>query len=165
LFDAARGKFTTVSLRNYQECYRQAQLIRDLGFEPEDFADHSRYDRAKVCAISAISYLHAEAWLRQRHGQIRIPVRDNQPLGIRLHLADANPQRLIQAGSHINPQGCRLYLADTGGLRENYARADAGIKCYLGDAMPAAHDTGAASRALGPKLILVEHPYKGGGVM
>jgi hypothetical protein len=151
LFDSRRGKFLTVSLRNYRECYRHAAIIRELGFDPEDFADHSRYDRAKVCAISAISYLYAEAWLRRRHGEIRIP--RAAPL----------------------PSGLRLYVVDGAGLDEtgNYARADAGIKYYLVETTdPQARLLSSTGGRLqdrpvthGPKLVLVEHPYKEGGVM
>ena len=48
---------------------RHAKLVRSLGFNPLDFADRSRNDRAKICAISALSYMLAEQWLSKYHGE------------------------------------------------------------------------------------------------
>lgn len=93
VFDERKGAFVTIQLGDRRGWGRHSTLVRSLGFDPMDFADRSRNDRAKVCAISALSYMQAERWLRRRHGEIRIPARDGQPIprsaGLRLYLADS----------------------------------------------------------------------------
>lgn len=128
VFDEQRGRFIDVRLGNRQECYRAAAVIRRLGFAPEDFADRKRNDRAKICAISALSYMKAEQWLRGRWGEIHIPGRAGAPAVLRAHLADANPARYGEAVSG-GAAGPRLHLADTSnGI--NYGDADRGLKVY-----------------------------------
>lgn len=131
LFDTKRGKFEAIDLGDTETCYRHASLIHSLGFDPADFADRERNDRAKICAISALSYMLAEQWLRQRHGEVRIPSRDGAGAGPRLHLADANPNRYKEAIEGAS--GDRLHLSDTSsGI--NFGDADKGVKLHLADA-------------------------------
>ena len=125
LFDNQRGRFEKAKLGNAAECLRLSRLFEDLGFNWQDFADRKRNDRAKICAISALSYMKAEQYLRRKFGEVYIPG-SNAPEGLRAHLADANPVRLHEAAS-----GLRLHLADTGGIKENYAKAENGVKAYL----------------------------------
>jgi len=48
-------------------------------------------------------------------------------------LADANPARYGEAVAGGVDAGLRLHLADTGGISENYARAEAELRLYLAD--------------------------------
>lgn len=127
LFDYQRGRFEKAKLGDLPGCLRLSRLFEDLGFNWQDFADRKRNDRAKICAISALSYIKAEQYLRRKFGEIHIPG-GSAPEGLRAHLADANPQRFGEAA-----KGIKLHLSDTGGIKENYARAENGIKLYLSD--------------------------------
>jgi len=160
LFDEQRGRFVKVDLGDHRGCYRHAKLFHALGFNPADFADRARNDRAKICAVSALSYMRAEQWLRKRHGEIRIPGRDDAPVVPRAHLADANPRRFGEAIAGAS--GDRLHLSDTSnGI--NFGDADAGVKLHLADARgSSASDLAGAEQGL--KLHLAEHSLDRGGV-
>lgn len=123
LFDERRGKFVDVHLGDRRSCYKQAAIIRECGFDPEDFSDRKRNDRAKICGLSALSYMKAESWLRKRHGEIFIPNADT-PAVLRAYQADANPVRYVEAQA-----GLRLHIAD--GASANLSDAATGIKVYL----------------------------------
>lgn len=125
VFDERKGEFIKISLGDKAGWYKHAALVRRLGFDPMDFADRSRNDRAKICAISALSYMLAERWLRKRHGEIRIPGRPEGEPGVRLHLVTADStssnmgqQSIAEGMSTIDgqpiprPAGLRLHLAD-----------------------------------------------------
>lgn len=103
VFDPVRCDFLKLKLGDRPAWAKHAKLVRSLGFDPADFADRSRNDRAKICAISALSYIKAEAWLRRRHGEIPLPC--TRDTGMKLYLADTN-------------------IRDSG-------RADHGIKSYI----------------------------------
>jgi hypothetical protein len=123
LFDSQRGRFEKARLGNMVECLKHSRLFEALGFDWQDFADRKRNDRAKICAISALSYIKAEQYLRRKFGEVYIPGSD-APEVLRAHLADANPARLGEAASRL-----RLHLADTSnGI--NYSDAERGIKVY-----------------------------------
>lgn len=144
VFDPRRGRFVKLQLGSAQDWYRHAALVRDLGFDPADFADRARNDRSKICAISALSYMMAEQWLRRRHGEVHIPGRDGASAGLRSHLADANPQRFVDA---IEGAGERLHLSDTSnGI--NLGDADAGVKVHLVEHSLDRGGLGDTSRAL-----------------
>jgi hypothetical protein len=133
LFDERKCAFVEAKLGDPISCYKHAALFRRLGFNPADFADRARNDRAKVCAVSALSYMMAERYLRRRHGEIRIPKREGESVGLRTHLADANPMRFVEAmnGASVD----RLHLSDTSnGI--NFGDADKGLKLHLADARP-----------------------------
>ncbi len=160
LFDEKRGRFVEVALGDHMGCYKRADLFYALGFDPADFADRERNDRAKICAISALSYMLAEQWLRKRHGEISIPGREDASSGPKTHLADANPKRLGDALAGIS--GVRLHLSDTSN-GVNFGDADAGIKLHLVDAREhGASDL--ASAATGVRIHLAEHSLDRGGV-
>jgi hypothetical protein len=74
LFNPITGKFVPIRLGS-KDTYEHARLIRQLGYDPTDFADKSRYDRSKTATIGALSYMNAEQWITQRLGQIEIPTR------------------------------------------------------------------------------------------
>lgn len=107
VFDRFRGRFVKLSLGDRKNWAKYASLVHDLGFDPNDFSDRSRNDRAKICAISALSYMQAERWLRGRFGEIGIPNRQGST-GLRLHLADSNATNLGDAD-----KGIKAYLVDT----------------------------------------------------
>jgi len=139
LFDGHKGRFFTVQLGNRAECGKYAYLIRELGFDPADFWDRSRNDRSKICAISALSYIKAEQWLRNRWGEVKIQNSERVSEGLRLHLSDANPQRYSDA---VQGAGIRLHLSDTSN-GVNFGDADSGIKVHLSDAQ---HEIGDVRR-------------------
>lgn len=129
VFDERYGRFHAFNLGDRPSCYACAHLIRRYGFEPGDFADRARNDRAKVTAIAAVSYAKAETWLRKRHGEIQMP--DNaRATGPRVYLADTNPTHFQEAQE--GPNGIRVYLA-TGGNDVTGGMADTGLKVYMAD--------------------------------
>ena len=71
VFDPDLGKFCKVDLRDAKQAYRHEKLIRRYGFSPNDLCVHGRYDRAKICALSALSYMEAEVWLNRYWGSAR----------------------------------------------------------------------------------------------
>jgi hypothetical protein len=89
IFDERMGTFHKVNLGDKAAWTKYRMLVRGMGFDPADFADRKRNDRAKICALSAIGYMRAERWLRARHGTIRIPDRPESPEGLNLHLVVA----------------------------------------------------------------------------
>lgn len=156
LFDSKAGRFRDCKLGDSKSCVALAPLFRDLGFDWKDFAQRDRNDRAKICAISALSYMKAEQYLRKRHGEIMIPQREDASAGLRLHLADANPQRY---GDTV--AGIRLHLADTSnGI--NYGDADKGIKLHLADARGHSGSEIASAEA-GLKMHLTGSPKQSNG--
>lgn len=68
VFDERRGNFVRIQLRDKKGAWEHRELIRSYGFDLSDFAIHGRYNRAKMCAISAAAYMRAEKWLRERGG-------------------------------------------------------------------------------------------------
>ena len=141
IFEPSKGKFQTVNLGDAAAWRVHAKIIGEMGFDWRDFADRTRNDRAKICAISALSYMMAEQWLRKRHGEIYIPGRQGAP-GVRAHLvtADSTSSNMGAAnlseslrkhglGETLQGAGERLHLADTSnGI--NYGDADKGLKVY-----------------------------------
>ncbi len=158
VFDGRRGRFYKLGLGT-PDWYKHAALVREMGFDPADFANRSRNDRAKICAISALSYMLAEQWLRRRHGEVHIPGQDGAPAGLRAHLADANPARFGEAVAGVS--GPRLHLSDTSnGI--NFGDADKGLKLHLADARgPSGGEIAAAESGL--NLYLAEHSLDRGG--
>ncbi len=148
VFNTSQGKFETLALGNVKEWQNHARLVEELGFDWRDFADRKRNDRAKICAISALSYMMAEQWLRKRHGEIYIPGRPQDAPGVRTHLvtADSTSSNMGAAnlseslrkhglGETLQGAGVRLHLADTSN-GVNYSDADKGLKLHLADSRP-----------------------------
>ena len=151
VFNWNKGKFENLELGNMRAWVTHAAVVRSLGFDPRDFGDRARNDRAKICAISAVSYMLAEKWLRQRHGEIHVPQRlPSEDVGLRLHLADANPARFGEIGEGA---GLRLHLSDTSnGI--NFGDAEAGLKVHIADARPfSGGDLASAERGLKSYLV------------
>lgn len=143
LFDESKGRFITAQLGDPISCGKASKLFRSLGFDPLDFVDRSRNDRAKICAVSALSYMKAEQWLRNRWGEIHIPKRETKD-GLMLHLATWSPdikssEKSQFVGGDIQwdtfqrvDADLRLHLSDTSN-GVNYGDADKGIKVHLAD--------------------------------
>lgn len=151
VFDNRKGRFEKINLGDRAGWVKHAKLVRDLGFDPADFSDRSRNDRAKICAISALSYMKAEQWLRRHWGEIHIPNSPGAPAGLRAHLADANPARY---GEAVQGAGVRLHLADTSN-GVNYGDAEKGLRLHLADARGKSGGEIAAAAA-GVNVFLVD---------
>lgn len=162
VFDVRVGKFQTLNLGNVAAWQRHSRLVEALGFDWRDFADRKRNDRAKICAISALSYIMAEQWLRKRHGEIFIPGGQSAP-GRRAHLADTSNG--INYGDV--DKGLKLHLADSrpfsGG---DLAAAESGVKVHQSASVPSQQTEWRSRSAtqFGPRIHLAEHSLDRGGV-
>lgn len=123
------GAFVKIALGDRRTWLAHAADVRALGYDPHDFADRSRVQRADVCGLSAMSYVRAEQWLRRRHGDIHIPHVDTG-LGVRLHLADtSNGINLGDAHRQVTTRtGLPIHLADGSGGGNNHGYAYQSIK-------------------------------------
>ncbi len=110
LFDEGKGKFVKIDLRDKAGAWEHRKLIESYGFTAKDLAIEGHYDRAAICAMSAMAYMRAEAYLRQVHGEVVIPEREP-------FRRDAGTQGRRDAGT----QGRR----DAG----TQGRRDAGVDC------------------------------------
>lgn len=179
VFDNRKGRFEKINLGDRAGWVKHAKLVRDLGFDPADFSDRSRNDRAKICAISALSYMKAEQWLRRHWGEIHIP-KPGHKSGLNLHLCTWSPDitsgptsnfvggdiqwdAMRELNSDANQgAGVRPHLADTSnGI--NYGDAEKGLRLHLADARGKSGGDLAAAAA-GVNVFLVEHSLDGGGV-
>lgn len=160
LFDESRGRFVTAQLGDPISCGKASRLFRNLGFDPLDFVDRSRNDRAKICAVSALSYIKAEQWLRKRWGEVYIPNNERQA-GLKQYLATWPPDITSSEGSQfvggdiqwdtfkgVNA-GLRLHPSDTSN-GVNFGDADSGVKIILSDAYHEAGDIRRAASILNP---------------
>lgn len=161
VFDERRGTFVKIKLGDGPGWAKHAALVSSLGFDWRDFADRARNDRSKVCAISALSYMLAERWLRARHGEVRIPTRDEAPPGPAVHLVTASPSPDRNMGIPVLADalsgGCgpRIHLADTSnGI--NYGDAERGVKTYLADARPGRSHNDVLAADAGLRVHLAE---------
>lgn len=128
IFDSKNGNFKKLKLGDFKQWKKHSALVKRLGFNWMDFADRKRNDRAKIAAISALSYMLAEQYLRKIHGEIRIPNRQGKPEALRVYLANTDPARYNDAVT-----GIRIYLADaSNGI--NYSSAQKGVNIYLSEA-------------------------------
>lgn len=110
LFDERHGKLTRCLVGKPADVRKKAGILREMGFDPADFADRDRNNRFVNCAAGAMAFMRAERWLRHYWGPIHIP-----------------------DGSRPQEPGPRVYLVDSAGLGRNYnfAHAADGLKLYL----------------------------------
>lgn len=73
LFDNQRGRFEKARLGDRESCLKNSRLFDALGFDWQDFADRKRNERSLICAVSALSYIKAEQFLRRKFGEVHIP--------------------------------------------------------------------------------------------
>ncbi len=114
LFDTRTKEFVKIDVGNHRSVYKHAQLIRDLGFEPEDFADRARYDRDLVAALSALTYMVAEQSYQGVHGHIPIPNDPTTPPGLKVYLADTSAGVNLGAAD----RGLKRHLAGLDHVRQ-----------------------------------------------
>lgn len=138
LFDSKAGRFRDCRLGDVEGCRAMAALFGELGFDWRDFAYRSRNDRAKICAVSALSYMKAERHLRRRHGEIAIPQREGAGEVLRLHLVTANSESSNMGNANLATSlaayghGIKVHLADARGhTGSDLAAADVGLKMHL----------------------------------
>lgn len=88
IFDYHHNNFCEFQVGK-SSAYQYAPLIREYGFDPQDFVDRKRNTRALSAALSAASYHRAEQWIRSLHGAI---IRPDAPekVGLKLYLADVD---------------------------------------------------------------------------
>jgi len=88
IFDFHRHNMLELQIGK-SSAYQYAPLIREYGFDPQDFVDRKRNTRALSAALSAASYHRAEQWIRSLHGAI---IRPDAPekVGLKLYLADVD---------------------------------------------------------------------------
>lgn len=145
IFDYQHGRFLKLELGDWAAWQQHSSLVRDLGFDAMDFALRERNDRAKICAISALSYMLAERWLREHHGPITIPGGDGSS-GPKTHLVTADSSVEAPKGGNMSLQALSQYrsgryLSDTSnGI--NFRDAQTGIKMRLVDAATGSVESG-----------------------
>ncbi len=93
VFDPRGGKFHKLKLGKPQDWAKLHRVVRNYGFDPEDFADRERNTLAKIVALSALSYFKAEEWLQRRHGPVTLDpaIGDNGP---KVYLSDIGNHHL-----------------------------------------------------------------------
>jgi hypothetical protein len=68
-FDTRYGRFVKVNLRDRDQAWRHAKLLYEYGFSPNDACLWTRKKRPALCKVAALSWMRAERWLTQWHGQ------------------------------------------------------------------------------------------------
>lgn len=99
IFDSKAGNFVKVTFGDRKGVFKHAAIIRAAGLDPLQLIERSRYDRAAVCALSALSYVQAERWLQSHHGDITIPKNAKDDTGMKMYLANSHVRELIWATS------------------------------------------------------------------
>jgi len=69
LFDARKGRFVKVDLRDRETAWRYSSLLYGCGCSPTDTALWTRDKRAALCRIAALSWMRAAEWLTRWHEQ------------------------------------------------------------------------------------------------
>jgi len=69
LFNPDKGTFQTIQLGNRKKVYKNAEIIKRYGFDPEEFADREKNTRSANASLSALSYMLAEEWLWKYWGK------------------------------------------------------------------------------------------------
>ena len=104
MFDPVRRRLFDLDVGTTHP-FRYGNLIREHGFEPEDFADETRNTYAANQALAALNFHEAERYLRKRHGLIRHP--DGDP--------DTEPQRATtkwnRAVDGVHEPGIKVFFA------------------------------------------------------
>ena len=120
LFDPTRGSFVRAHISDHGSIYdpEVTRLIRFYGFDPQDFSVKERYSRRLTCQLSARSWVHAERYVRQRHGEIMPPTDRRMPEGPLWDPVETH-------------EGLRWYCANT--AHANLRAAAAGLHLYLAE--------------------------------
>jgi hypothetical protein len=91
IFDDRIGKFKKIRIGDKKTVYSYAKIIRSYGIDPELIAEKRRLTRPQACGISALCYMRMEKYLRDRHGLVSIPNRDDINEGLKIYLAETQP--------------------------------------------------------------------------
>lgn len=136
LFDPKTGGFRQAHLGEHGSIYdeRTCRLIRFYGFDPADFAIKERYSRRLTCQLSARSWVHAEMYVRERHGDVLPPPGRRMPEGGRWEQTET-------------PSGLRC-CANT--AQDNLSLAHSGLRLYLADADTTNFESVSISEATNP---------------
>lgn len=92
IFDPRAARFFKARLGSRDDWAKHSRLVRSYGLDPDDFADRERNRTLDVVALSALSYLHAEKWLKDRHGEIKLPSGGDP--GPKYYLADSGAHHM-----------------------------------------------------------------------
>jgi hypothetical protein len=166
LWDDSRARFVQARLGDRKSIYTNAGLIRAHGGEPAELSrpgygaatssddiTRTRGERSKIIAINVISWLRLEAWLRQRHGEVRMYLVDSP--------ANAQQLELAKTATTLSSGGPEIYVADA---RANVERQDLAIAAdhlATGPKVFLAHGTDSVLSSMmadepGPKIYLAE---------
>lgn len=167
VFDYAKGEFVKLNLGNKKHFAEQSRLVESYGFDWRDFADRVRNDRSKICAISAMSYMKAELWLRKRWGEVHIPTRDTDSgpkLSLSVGALGGGTTGVDGLGLALGP---KLHLATgegrSGPSHDGNSTANTGIgslanavgpKVHLADANKSHLDSGVAAVEMNKRGLL-----------
>ena len=114
-----RRKLTKVKVGDRTNIYKVARHIRDLGGDPEWFADRNQYHRSKAITVSAASWREFELFLRRKHGEVPLPDRahafhrrntpgtDTRMPGPNVYLAEGSGDNLRIAAQAVHKQANR----------------------------------------------------------
>jgi hypothetical protein len=90
VLDERSGRLIQMQLGDRRRCYSQATILREWGFDPEDYADRRRNSTIKNITIGLYSSLKTEAWMRKLWGEIFIPGHPELGSGMRLYNVAGN---------------------------------------------------------------------------
>lgn len=95
LYDRRAKRWRVVRLGDRAAWGRAGPLVREWGFDPEDFIDRQRYHRTHAVALGILSWQAAEADLRRRFGELGVrrngpPAMGTTAPGLHLYAADGS---------------------------------------------------------------------------
>jgi len=116
LFHPHQGKRVAMSLGDRKQWLKSASVVREYGFDPQDFYDRSRNTRGKIAGLAMASMRAEELYLRGRHGVQSGPVGD----GLRMYAAEGSGSNIALAVE----MGVRRYVP-------GYAATDTSAPDYV----------------------------------
>ena len=69
VFDARRGQFIKIDLRDREAAWKDSRLLYEYGFSPNDAALWTKAKRPSLCKVAALSWMRAAQWLTGWHEQ------------------------------------------------------------------------------------------------
>ncbi|MER7835348.1 hypothetical protein ABTY98_05405 [Streptomyces sp. NPDC096040] len=119
LFDHHRGQWVSFLMRDKQKVLQHRDLLRAHHTDPRVYASHGTYDRTEATVTAAVAWRRAEAYLRARHGPIRLPPSPRNPItrhggtatpGLHLYLAESTTTNIYRASNGVR---ARAHLETT----------------------------------------------------
>jgi hypothetical protein len=108
LWDEKTKRFTNIKHSDQSAIYKNADLLRLHGGDPEMFLDKTKYKRAHAVKVAAVAWMRFEKHLQQKHHGVKLR-NTNTDKGFRLYLAETTSQTIETV-----IEGFHLYLANTG---------------------------------------------------